>query len=438
MRAVVIGHVEWIDFLRVESVPRPGEIVHASETWAEAAGGGAVAAVQLANLGCETSLFTALGDDELGRRSEWELTSKGVQLHVAWVRAPQRRGVTYVDEAGERTITVIGEKHRPRGDDESLPWEELHRTDCVYFTAGNVEALLKARHARVLVATARELPTLRLAGVELDALVGSATDAGERYEAGALVRSLDRRARPPAGHRPRGRRPRRSGSDAHCIPVKAAVVFAAGMVLAIGFLDRASSVRSLRAGQPGDDAPGRAGGAGDEPGRRTGDPDRGLQRRRARPVGGRTRRRRRLARAPDADDAARSARGSTWKPMSFLVLALSVLAWQYGKAGAWVLLCGLMRYGFVAAGWLWPWLRGPLSPTRPRKIDLRRPVRRPEPDDPAGDPAPVQRPGGRRRRSRRSCTRSGSTCCGCGGRRKRSMSQCTSYRRARGARPRIP
>ena len=46
-----------------------------------------------------------------------------------------------------------------------------------------------------------------------------------------------------------------------------------------------------------------------------------------------------------------------------LVLALSVLAWQYGKAGAWVLLCGLMRYVFVAAGWLWPWLRGPLAPT---------------------------------------------------------------------------
>jgi ribokinase len=182
----VIGHVEWVDFVRVESVPKPGEIITASETWAEAAGGGAVAAVQLANLGCETSLFTALGDDELGRRSERELTSKGVRLHVAWVRAPQRRGVTYVDEAGERTITVIGEKHRPHGDDESLPWEDLHRSDCVYFTAGNVEALLKARHARVLVATAREVPTLRLSGVELDALVGSATDAGERYEAGDL------------------------------------------------------------------------------------------------------------------------------------------------------------------------------------------------------------------------------------------------------------
>jgi len=49
---------------------------------------------------------------------------------------------------------------------------------------------------------------------------------------------------------------------------------------------------------------------------------------------------------------------------AFLILVLSVLVWQHGKAGVWVLLCGLMRYGFVAAGWLLPWLAGPLRPTR--------------------------------------------------------------------------
>ena len=48
---------------------------------------------------------------------------------------------------------------------------------------------------------------------------------------------------------------------------------------------------------------------------------------------------------------------------ALLVMALSVLAWQYGKAGAWVLLCGLLRYLFVAGGWLWPWLRRPLPPS---------------------------------------------------------------------------
>jgi len=49
---------------------------------------------------------------------------------------------------------------------------------------------------------------------------------------------------------------------------------------------------------------------------------------------------------------------------ALLILILSVLVWQHGKAGVWVLLCGLMRYGFVAAGWLLPWLAGPLRPTR--------------------------------------------------------------------------
>jgi hypothetical protein len=28
-----------------------------------------------------------------------------------------------------------------------------------------------------------------------------------------------------------------------------------------------------------------------------------------------------------------------------------------------VLLSGLLRYVFVAAGWLWPWLKGPLAST---------------------------------------------------------------------------
>jgi phosphatidylglycerophosphate synthase len=53
---------------------------------------------------------------------------------------------------------------------------------------------------------------------------------------------------------------------------------------------------------------------------------------------------------------------------ALLVQALAILAWQYGKAGGWVLLSGLMRYGFVAAGRLWPWLRRPLTPTRRARV----------------------------------------------------------------------
>lgn len=51
-----------------------------------------------------------------------------------------------------------------------------------------------------------------------------------------------------------------------------------------------------------------------------------------------------------------------------LILVLSGLALALGKAGPWVLAIGLMRYGFVAAGWLWPGLERPLPPSRRRAV----------------------------------------------------------------------
>ena len=48
---------------------------------------------------------------------------------------------------------------------------------------------------------------------------------------------------------------------------------------------------------------------------------------------------------------------------ALLIMALAVVAWRHDKAGSWVLLSGLMRYAFVAASWLWPWLDRPLRPS---------------------------------------------------------------------------
>jgi len=186
VRAAVVGHVEWMEFVPVERVPRAGEIVHAAESWEQAAGGGVVAAVQLAQLAESVLFFTALGADALGRRAKAELEGRGIEVHTSFVDAPQRKGFTYVDEAGERTITTIGAKLGPRGHDDSLPWHELARCDAVYFCAGDVDALLLARHGRVLVATARELATLRRGAVELDAVVGSGTDEAELFRPGDL------------------------------------------------------------------------------------------------------------------------------------------------------------------------------------------------------------------------------------------------------------
>ena len=45
-----------------------------------------------------------------------------------------------------------------------------------------------------------------------------------------------------------------------------------------------------------------------------------------------------------------------------LVAVLAVLAWQFGKVGAWVLLSGAMRYLYAAAAAFIPLLRHPLPP----------------------------------------------------------------------------
>src|SRR5262245_28936176 len=110
MRAAVVGHVEWLEFVPVEMVPRPGEIVHAEESWEQAAGGGSVAAVQLGQLADSVDFFTALGRDERGERSRAELEARGITVHASVVDAPQRHGFTYLDDGGERTITTIGRK----------------------------------------------------------------------------------------------------------------------------------------------------------------------------------------------------------------------------------------------------------------------------------------------------------------------------------------
>jgi phosphatidylglycerophosphate synthase len=52
---------------------------------------------------------------------------------------------------------------------------------------------------------------------------------------------------------------------------------------------------------------------------------------------------------------------------ALLILVLSILVWRFGKAGAWVIASGLLRYVFVAAGSVWPWLRAPLPPSRRRQ-----------------------------------------------------------------------
>ncbi len=48
---------------------------------------------------------------------------------------------------------------------------------------------------------------------------------------------------------------------------------------------------------------------------------------------------------------------------ALLILVLAIFVWQSGKAGPWILLSGVLRYLFIAAGWILPWMRRPLPST---------------------------------------------------------------------------
>ena len=91
--------------------------------------------------------------------------------------APRRRG---------RALDHRARREAPPRAKDALPWHELADADAVFFVSGDADALRAARRSRLLVATARELATLREGGVELDALVGSGKDEGERYRPGEL------------------------------------------------------------------------------------------------------------------------------------------------------------------------------------------------------------------------------------------------------------
>lgn len=185
MRAAVVGHVEWVEFLPVDRVPAPGAVLRAPRSWAEPAGGGGVAAAELARLAGRCTLVTAAGDDVVGRGLPRAFERLNVDVVATTRSEPHRRAVTWVDPTGERTITVVGPAQHAVGSE--LDAGLFDGVDVVYFCKGDAAALVAARRARVVVATARVLPVLRGAGVRLDALVRSANDPAEVFDPGDLA-----------------------------------------------------------------------------------------------------------------------------------------------------------------------------------------------------------------------------------------------------------
>ncbi len=186
MRVAVVGHVEWVSFGVVDHVPRAGEIVNTSETWDEPAGGGAVAAVQLAKLAGACDLFTAFGDDDLGELSERGLTALGLTVHAAIRDEKTRRAVTLIDHGNERTIVTLGERLEPRGADP-LPWDRLDGADVSYVTAGDPDGVRRGPQG---AADGRDQPRARplaASGVVPDVLVGSARDQAETFDPASIA-----------------------------------------------------------------------------------------------------------------------------------------------------------------------------------------------------------------------------------------------------------
>ena len=189
LNLAVVGHTEWVEFVRVPQLPRPGEILHATESLQLPAGGGAVTAVQMAKLSGRCQFFTALGRDALGERALEALQQLGLDVHVVWRDQPTRRAITFIDDQAERSITVIGDRLAPSGQDP-LPWAQLQECHGVFLTASDVEGVRLARQAAVLTATPRlGLPVLAESAVRLDALIGSGLDPDEQVPADALNRA---------------------------------------------------------------------------------------------------------------------------------------------------------------------------------------------------------------------------------------------------------
>jgi phosphatidylglycerophosphate synthase len=53
---------------------------------------------------------------------------------------------------------------------------------------------------------------------------------------------------------------------------------------------------------------------------------------------------------------------------ALLIFGMSILAWQHGKAGSWILVAGLMRYIFIVSSYLLPWLDRKLPGSNRRRV----------------------------------------------------------------------
>ena len=187
LKFAVIGHIEWINFIEVDQLPKPGLISHSKKSLECPAGGGTVIAKRLRELtNSEVHFFTALGDDYYGDQCLKILEKKGIKLHVAWRDKPTRKGFSVIDSKGERSITIIGDRISPKNND-NLDWSILKDMDGIFITAADKEIFKKSRFAKILCTTPRVgLNIINESGIFLDGLISSNLDPGEVFSLSQL------------------------------------------------------------------------------------------------------------------------------------------------------------------------------------------------------------------------------------------------------------
>ena len=187
LKFAVIGHIEWMNFIKVDQLPKAGLISHSKKSLECPAGGGTVIAKRLRELtNSEVHFFTALGNDFYGDQCLNILKNMGIKLHVAWRDKPTRKGFSIVDSDGERSITIIGDRIAPTNKD-NLDWSILKDMDGIFITAADKEIFKKARSTNTLCATPRVgLNIINESGIFLDGLIGSNLDPGEVFSLNEL------------------------------------------------------------------------------------------------------------------------------------------------------------------------------------------------------------------------------------------------------------
>lgn len=107
-RVIVIGSVNVDRIMRVRTLPVPGETVLADSATEAFGGKGANQAVAAAQLGAETWMVGAVGDDDAGSAALTDLTAHGVRVERIRSIAGAQTGqaVVVVDRSGENLIVV--------------------------------------------------------------------------------------------------------------------------------------------------------------------------------------------------------------------------------------------------------------------------------------------------------------------------------------------